>query len=429
MECQTVKQGGYNKLMDFGKKNKYAVDIFKDGTSGVRWDIETKKRFHNKLFLEQYGFKVYSQNDEDGIISEIFNRIGVINKRFVEFGVENGLECNTHYLLLKGWSGLWIEGNSQCYNEINKKFAPVIKTGQLKCKEAFITVDNINSLIQENGFMGEIDLLSIDIDGNDYYVWEAIDSIMPRVVIIEYNAKFPPECNWIMAYNAEHLWDGSDRQGASLKALEELGQKKGYQLVGTNLNGINAFFVKRELCKNFFPMPANAESLYNPMRFNYLTFRSGHPAFNCVVSNIEGMEGEFIYQEKYKNYMMGFGFWKEENGEEEGTFIQWMRDKSGVIFVKKEDEHNVIKIQYECYYPDIQLKVIIGGKEFKEERLQVPNGEMLIKLESVEENIVKLKLEVDKTYVLDKCLHNRDKRIVSIGISKIESYCDNKQEN
>ena len=104
------------------------IDIFKNGTSGARWDIETKKRFrpfYRKKFLEPYGFKVYSQNDEDGIISEIFSRIGTTDKRFIEFGVENGLECNTHYLLLKGWSGLWLEGSEESCADIENKFRPL----------------------------------------------------------------------------------------------------------------------------------------------------------------------------------------------------------------------------------------------------------------------------------------------------------------
>jgi len=106
-------------------------------------------------------------------------------------------------------------------------------------------------------------MLSIDIDGNDYWVWEAITCIDPRVVVIEYNAKFPPPLEWIMPYNPDHIWDGSDLHGASLKALEKLGIRLGYQLVGTNMNGRNAFFVKSGLAKDRFPQPATAENLYH----------------------------------------------------------------------------------------------------------------------------------------------------------------------
>jgi hypothetical protein len=123
------------------------------------------------------------------------------------------------------------------------------------------------------------DLLSIDIDGNDYWVWKAINVISPRVVVIEYNAKFPPDYEWIMKYNEKHIWQGDDEHGASLKSLELLGKIKGYQLVATNITGTNAFFIKEELAKELFPLPAIAENLYNDFS-DYYGFRyvSGHPS-------------------------------------------------------------------------------------------------------------------------------------------------------
>lgn len=248
--------------------------------------------------MEKYGFKVYSQNDEDGIIEEIFDRIGTTNKKFVEFGVQNGLESNCHYLLHKGWSGLWLEGSENYVREIVVRFLPVIKTQQLRVLHAFITRDNINDAIAAGGIGGEIDLLSVDIDGNDYYVWKAINVVQPRVVVIEYNAKFPPNYSWKMAYNEKHVWDGSDWQGASLKALELLGRDLGYQLVGTNLSGSNAFFVKKELAGNLFIKPATAEELYNPFRI-ILTYQSGHPSRFCLINQQENL-GEKNYDPGYK---------------------------------------------------------------------------------------------------------------------------------
>lgn len=248
-------------------------------TSGFAHDLLTAKRLEDERALERFGFKVYSQNEEDGILEEIFNRIGTTNKLFVEFGVQNGLECNSHYLLLKGWSGLWLEGNEKHVAEINARFYPAIKTRQLKCRNAFITRENINRLIADAGFVGSLDLLSIDIDGNDYHVWKAIDVVDPRVVAVEYNAKLPPNFDWKMAYNAQHVWDGSDNFGASLKAFELLGRERGYQLVGTNITGSNAFFVKRELAEGKFLEPSTAEFLYNPARYELCPkFVGGHPA-------------------------------------------------------------------------------------------------------------------------------------------------------
>jgi hypothetical protein len=117
--------------------------------------------------------------------------------------------------------------------------------------------------------------LSVDIDGNDYYVWKAISCIHPRVVVIEYNAKFPADFEWIMKYDEKHIWEGDDEMGASLKALEKLGNEMGYQLVGTNYTGSNAFFVKKELAGEKFAMPATSENLYNPARYGKI-YISGH---------------------------------------------------------------------------------------------------------------------------------------------------------
>lgn len=246
--------------------------------AGIAYDLLTEQRLKKEKCLERYGFKVYSQNDEDGIIEEIFNRIGTTNKIFVEFGVGNGLECNSHYLLHKGWRGVWLEGSEKNVKEMAEKFSHVIASGKLNGGRAFITRKNINDLISGSGTAGIIDLLSIDVDGNDYHIWQAINVVQPRVVIIEYNAKFPPNHEWVMPYKENHAWDGTDCHGASLKALEILGRQLGYQLVGTNLSGVNAFFVQQELAKNLFLEPATAEELYNPARYFKQKYINGHVA-------------------------------------------------------------------------------------------------------------------------------------------------------
>ena len=241
-------------------------------------EIELKARLGNPLYLERFGFKVFSQSDEDGIIEEIFNRINTTNRTFVEFGVGNGIECNTHFLLHKGWSGLWIEGNRKEVNEIRKLFKKPFDAKRLIALNSFITKDNINELINIEGQIGgEIDLLSIDIDGNDYWVWEAIQCINPRVVVIEYNGKFPPNCEWVMEYDTKHGWCGDDNHGASLKSYELLGARLGYQLVGTGVMGINSFFVRKDLTHDLFVIPATAEKLYNPTRWTK-QYVSGHPS-------------------------------------------------------------------------------------------------------------------------------------------------------
>ena len=299
--------------------------------SCMKFEDATRERLKDKKCLEYYGFKVYSQNEEDGIIEEIFNRVGTTNKIFIEFGVENGLQCNSHYLLFKGWRGLWIDGGHE--KEIQEKFAPVIANGQLKFLQAFITRENINELFIKCGFEGEIDLLSIDIDGNDYHIWQAINVVRPRVVVIEYNAKFPPNCDWKQAYNKRHIWDGSDWHGASLKALELLGRKLGYQLVGTNLNGVNAFFVRKDLAKDLFIEPATAENLYNPYRF-YLHYENRHLPRYCLAVQHENF-GLLDYKPKCDAIPLS-GFYNEtHNGDLKFNF---MSGKKATILVRNKEK-------------------------------------------------------------------------------------------
>ncbi len=244
----------------------------------LRNQLLSTPKYSDSRRLEHFGYKVYSQNDEDGIIQEIFRRIGTTNRFFVEFGVQDGLECNTHFLLLQGWRGVFMDGSEEYVKQIQQNFANPIKEGRLKVLHAFITKENINELMQENGAaaIDEIDLLSIDIDGNDYHIFEALTYIHPRVVIIEYNAKFPPPSLWIMPYEKEYVWDGSDKQGASLQALVNLLNQKGYALVATNLNGVNAFFVRKDLVDSHTFVLQSPTELYNPMRIS-MEFRTGHP--------------------------------------------------------------------------------------------------------------------------------------------------------
>src|SRR5262249_23585711 len=125
--------------------------------------------------LEPFGFKVYSQNDEDGIIEEIFNRIGIKQGQFCEIGVENGLECNSLYLIHKGWRGCWIEGDLNQHQAIQKKFSSILANGRLQLLRSFVSAENINTLLKKcEQIKGDVDFLSIDVDGNDIYLLEAM---------------------------------------------------------------------------------------------------------------------------------------------------------------------------------------------------------------------------------------------------------------
>lgn len=211
-------------------------------------------------FIER---REYSQNGEDGIIAAIFAKIGALNRYCVEFGVEDGLQCNCRYLLKrKGWTGLLMDGG---------EWPP-----ENNVKQEFVTAENIEALFRKYNVPSAFDLLSIDIDGNDYWVWKAITHFRPRVVVIEYNASRGPEASVTIPYDPAFRWDGTDYQGVSLRALEKLGREKGYTLVATDRNGVNAFFVESLLVPGNFAPPHFAQ-IFHPPAYKGIPGKS-HPS-------------------------------------------------------------------------------------------------------------------------------------------------------
>lgn len=241
--------------------------------------LRADPRFAAPERLERFGRKVWSQNDEDGILEEIFRRIGTGQRNFVEFGVTDGRECNTLKLLVEGWRGLWMEPDAAACARIRNTFHPYLSDSRLRLLETRVTAENIDSLIRTSGVApdGELDLLSIDIDGNDYHVLGGVRALQPRVLVIEYNGKFPPPMDVVPPYEPDSVWNGSDFAGASLQAISSLAARRGYRLVGTNITGVNAFFVRSDLAGAHFSEP-DAAALYNPARYWLSSaYASGHP--------------------------------------------------------------------------------------------------------------------------------------------------------
>jgi len=223
------------------------------------------------LRLEPFGFKVYSQNDEDGILAEIFRRIGVSAGTFCEIGVQNGLECNSLFLLHQGWRGVWIEADDKQIPLIEQKFSPLLAAGRLHVVHGYAMPDSMNRLLAEGlsrtgADAAALDFLSIDVDGMDIHLLEALAS-RPKVICIEYNAKFPPGVDRRPLFDPQYRWRGTDYMGASLSALNEAAAGMGYALVATNITGANAFFVRRDLAEGRFAGEATPERLYNPPRY------------------------------------------------------------------------------------------------------------------------------------------------------------------
>ena len=200
--------------------------------------------------FNDYEFQVTSQWGEDGLIQNLISKVVIENPIFVEFGVEKYIESNTRFLLINNnWSGLVIDGSEENIQYI--KNDPIYWQYNIKAESAFINKENINSLIKKNGISGDIGLLTVDIDGNDYWVWDSINIINPRIVICEYNSLWGADFAVSIPYNSEFVRSDSHFSnlyyGASIKAFTQLAKTKGYSLVGSNKAGNNIFFVRDDL--------------------------------------------------------------------------------------------------------------------------------------------------------------------------------------
>ena len=195
-------------------------------------------------------FRVYSQWGEDGIIEWLVSQVEVPNRRFIEFGVEDFREANCRFLLRhRGWKGFVMDGSESNMASLRKD--PIHWMYDLTAQAAFVTAENICGLIADAGFAGRVGLLSIDLDGNDYWVWKAIDNVDAAIVVCEYNAVFGDRHALSIPYNPGFERGAAHSSGlywgSSIEALRQLSAERGYVFVGTNSAGMNAFFVKQEL--------------------------------------------------------------------------------------------------------------------------------------------------------------------------------------
>lgn len=219
--------------------------------------------------LLDVGFKVYSQFNEDGILLYIFSILGTTNKKVVEICAGDGRECMaTNLIINHGWEGLLFDGSEQAVENGNKFFASHKSTWLQPpiFKHAWITKENVNKLIQDEGYSGNIDLLSLDIDGNDYYIMEAIDVIQPRVIICETHNVIPSDLSITIPYKSDFNKIKTDVhpdfQSVSLLAMKKLLNKKGYRLIGGHSHGFNVVFVQNNIGIDYFP-EVSVESIHD----------------------------------------------------------------------------------------------------------------------------------------------------------------------
>lgn len=250
---------------------------------------QIRSKYPDSLALS--GHKVYSQTDEDGIIEQIFNVIPN-NKTFLEIGIQTGVECNSLYLLLKGWKGTWVEGSEQYCKMIGKELNGITFKNKLSVVNSFIDKDNIVTIFKESyDFFGvnELDFFSLDIDGNDFYIMEKLfnNSIFPKVVCVEYNAKFHPPHKFKIKYNKLHVWDKTDYMGCALQDYADLFEAFNYTLLCCNIPGINAFFIRNEFASKFKKYAVH--EIYQPYRYYLSPIRPGHnPSLKYLKDMLQG---------------------------------------------------------------------------------------------------------------------------------------------
>lgn len=236
-------------------------------------------------------FKVFSQYGEDGILQYLIREAGIQQHEriFVEFGVQDYLESNTRFLLQNNhWRGLILDGNPSFMQSVQR--SELYWRHDLTAMAAWIDRDNINDLIATAGFAGNLGILSIDIDGNDYWIWEAITCVKPVIVVVEWNSVFGPKHPVSVPYNPRFSRSKAHYSclywGASIAAFTQLAAVKGYALIGSNQAGNNLFFVRKDRCGRL-PV-SNGKEAYVEARFRDSRDRDGR--LNFLSGPVRAME-------------------------------------------------------------------------------------------------------------------------------------------
>ena len=247
----------FTKVIKMLKHQIYALGI--DEMHDMIVDKHIKDiRGEKKNPLLDAGFSYFSQIDEDGITREILKRIGTWGKQgiFLELGVGTGLQNNSLYLLAQGWSGTWIGGQNLDFE--------IPLNSRLTFTKEWITQENVIEILDKSRVLTQkIDFLSIDLDGNDYYITKKILEVTnPSLVVLEYNGYVPEEIDWTIEYSPDHHWDKSNYFGVSLNLQNKMMKEFGYTLIVCSVGGVNAFYVKNEFLVSFADCPSEIGELF-----------------------------------------------------------------------------------------------------------------------------------------------------------------------
>jgi hypothetical protein len=245
--------------------------------------------------IQDYEFKVFSQWGEDGILQRLTSVVPIANRTFIEFGVEDFRESNCRFLMTKdSWAGYVLDGSKKNVKRLQS--SDFYWKCELDARQAFVTRENIDALMRGSGFDRDLGILSIDVDGVDYWLLDAIGSVVPRILVVEYNALFGAERKISVPYQHDFVRGRKHYSnlyfGASLPAFEYLARRKGYTLVGTNSAGCNAFFVRSDLMSEKLQELA-AQKAYTPARFRESRDQRGRLNFlasGAAYQKVRGMQ-------------------------------------------------------------------------------------------------------------------------------------------
>ena len=269
----------YRRLFFEIRQNNELLETLVQSTLSSELDaLKSAGRRRDNKNIAYHSYQHLSQSDEDGIIKTIFHTLGIRTGQFIEIGVGDGLQNNTASLLYQGWVGLWVEGSESFSKKIFTTYQQAIENKTLQLRNSFVTKDNILDLIVD--VEGSVDLLSIDIDGNDFAILTMLlTEVQPKVIVAEYNAKFGPEVHYCMRYDEKHIWkegiDKTDKFGVSYAYLKNGLKEKGYTIVTCNLAGTNAFFIRNDLISNVSEIMPRLD-VFQPARYHLTKLKNGH---------------------------------------------------------------------------------------------------------------------------------------------------------
>jgi len=252
--------------------------------------LSTLNNQKNVTKLSDYEWKIFSQWGEDGIIDFLVSEVSIVNKTFIEFGVENFSESNCRYLLMKSdWNGFVIDSSQKNIEKLRN--SNYFWKYDLQVLVAFVNINNINELLKKSEFERDLGILSVDIDGNDYHILKKIDCFEPRIIICEFNPVFGKDRKITVPYDPKFYRTKKHPSnlyfGASINALKSLLNKQDYTLIGTGMQGGNAYFVKNSLMTDRLRILAK-----NPFCFNF-NWRESRD----VNGNLNFLRGELRYKE------------------------------------------------------------------------------------------------------------------------------------